>query len=200
MIDIASNIREDNLADDTLLTLTADIVAAHVSNNSVPPSELPMLIGAVFTALSNVTGVEEPEAPKLVPAVPIRSSIKPDFLVCLEDGKKLTMLKRYLSTNFQMTPAEYRTKWGLPKDYPMVAPNYAERRRELAHSIGLGRRAGKKAAAAIEASPPASAAAPKIGRKRLGIKPAAVQSDGGQSETGATLKKPARAGRRKAAP
>ncbi|KQS04291.1 transcriptional regulator [Sphingomonas sp. Leaf357] len=123
---------------DTLITLTADIVAAHVSNNSVAVSDLPILISNVHGAL---TGLGNPEtAPEVrpEPAVSVRSSIKPDFIVCLEDGKKLKMLKRHLMTHYQMTPEQYRAKWSLPADYPMVAPNYAEQRRTLAKKIGLG--------------------------------------------------------------
>ena len=125
-------------ADDTLLTLTADIVAAHVSNNSVAVNDLPLLIQNVHSALSGISGsVSSPEE-KPQPKVAIRASIKPDYIVCLEDGKKQKMLKRHLMTNHNMTPAEYRERWGLPGDYPMVAPNYAEQRRTLAKSIGLG--------------------------------------------------------------
>jgi predicted transcriptional regulator len=123
---------------ETLITLTADIVAAHVSNNSVAVNDLPQLIQNVHGALSGLGGKPvEPEV-KLEPKVPIRSSVKPDFIVCLEDGKKLKMLKRHLMTHYNMTPDQYRTKWGLNSDYPMVAPNYAEQRRTLAKSIGLG--------------------------------------------------------------
>ena len=133
--------------DETLITLTADIVSAHVSNNSVAVNDLPVLIQNVHNALSGLGGrVEEPQA-KQEPAVSIRSSVKPDFIVCLEDGKKLKMLKRHLMTHYQMTPDAYRQKWGLNADYPMVAPNYAEQRRTLAKKIGLGtkrRRTAKK--------------------------------------------------------
>jgi predicted transcriptional regulator len=123
---------------ETLITLTADIVSAHVSNNSVAVNDLPTLIQNVHVALSGLGGrAQEPEA-KPEPAVSIRSSVKPDFIVCLEDGKKLKMLKRHLMTHYQMTPDEYRQKWGLNSDYPMVAPNYAEQRRTLAKKIGLG--------------------------------------------------------------
>ncbi|OYY89218.1 MAG: transcriptional regulator [Sphingomonas sp. 28-66-16] len=123
---------------ETLITLTADIVAAHVSNNSVAVSDLPILIANVHGALNSLgSEVVEPEV-KQEPAVSIRSSIKPDFIVCLEDGKKLKMLKRHLMTHYQMTPEQYRAKWNLPADYPMVAPNYAEQRRTLAKKIGLG--------------------------------------------------------------
>ncbi len=121
-----------------LLTLTADIVAAHVSNNSVAISDLSILINNVHAALSGLShGGETTEEPP-VPAVSIRSSVKPDYIVCLEDGKKLKMLRRHLMTHYGMTPDDYRTKWGLPTDYPMVAPNYAQKRRELAKAIGLG--------------------------------------------------------------
>ena len=134
---------------DTLLTLTADIVAAHVSNNSVAVNDLPNLINNVHGALTGLSGRNAPEA-KLEPKVPIRSSIKPDYIVCLEDGKRLKMLKRHLMTHYQMTPDQYRQKWGLNSDYPMVAPNYAEQRRTLAKAIGLGtkrRKTGKAAKA-----------------------------------------------------
>jgi predicted transcriptional regulator len=124
--------------EDMLLTLTADIVAAHVSNNSVAVNDLPNLIQNVHSALYGISG--KPAAPEArpEPKVPVRSSIKPDYIVCLEDGKRLKMLKRHLMTHYQMTPDQYRQKWGLNADYPMVAPNYAEKRRTLAKSIGLG--------------------------------------------------------------
>jgi len=123
---------------ETLITLTADIVSAHVSNNSVAVTDLPLLIQNVHGALHGLgDALVEPKV-KQEPAVSIRSSIKPDYVVCLEDGKKLKMLKRHLMTHYQMTPDDYRAKWGLPADYPMVAPNYAEQRRALAKTIGLG--------------------------------------------------------------
>jgi len=125
-------------SEDTLLTLTADIVAAHVSNNSVAVNDLPNLIQNVHSALTGISSSRPAAEPKPEPKVSIRSSVKPDFIVCLEDGKKQKMLKRHLMTNHGMTPDEYRQKWGLPADYPMVAPNYAEQRRTLAKSIGLG--------------------------------------------------------------
>ena len=129
---------DNDAGEDTLLTLTADIVAAHVSNNSVAVNDLPVLIQNVHGALSQLGArAEEPEA-KPEPAVSIRSSIKPDYIVCLEDGKRLKMLKRHLMTHYGMTPDQYRQKWGLSPEYPMVAPNYAEQRRTLAKSIGLG--------------------------------------------------------------
>ena len=125
-------------AEDTLLTLTADIVAAHVSNNSVAVNDLPNLIQNVHSALTVISRSSSAPEPKPEPKVSIRSSIRPDYIVCLEDGKKLKMLKRHLMTHYNMTPEQYRQKWGLSADYPMVAPNYAEQRRSLAKSIGLG--------------------------------------------------------------
>ena len=121
-----------------LFTLTADIVAAHVSNNSVAISDIPLVIRSVHDALAGLSSTAQPEPEPQQPAVSVRASVKPDYIVCLEDGKKLTMMRRYLMTNFGMTPDEYRAKWNLPKDYPMTAPNYTEKRRELAKQIGLG--------------------------------------------------------------
>jgi predicted transcriptional regulator len=129
---------DNEAAEDTLLTLTADIVAAHVSNNSVAVNDLPSLIQNVHSALSGISGARGAPEPKPEPKVSIRSSVKPDYIVCLEDGKKLKMLKRHLMTHYNMTPDQNRQKWGLAADYPMVAPNYAEQRRTLAKSIGLG--------------------------------------------------------------
>ena len=122
---------------EALVTLTADIVAAHVSNNSVAISDIPLVIRSVHEALAGLGGTAEPEV-KQEPAVSIRASVKPDYIVCLEDGKKLKMLRRHLMTHYNMTPDDYRAKWDLPKDYPMVAPAYAEKRRALAKEIGLG--------------------------------------------------------------
>lgn len=126
-----------------LLELTAEIVSAHASNNKVAPAELTEVIKDVFGTLSELgeSGVP-PEAP--IPAVPVKKSITPDHIVCLEDGKKLKMLKRHLNTAYGMTPEQYRERWGLPADYPMVAPNYAKRRSSLAKKIGLGRKTGTK--------------------------------------------------------
>lgn len=125
-------------AEDTLLTLTADIVAAHVSNNSVAVNDLPTLIQNVHQALTGISATTAGAEEKPEPKVSIRSSVKPDFITCLECGKKQKMLKRHLMTNHEMTPSDYRQKWALSSDYPMVAPNYAEQRRKLAKSIGLG--------------------------------------------------------------
>jgi predicted transcriptional regulator len=130
-----------------LLGLTAEIVSAHVSNNPVPISELPNLIQDVHRTLSTLgTPAPRVEAEKPQPVVPIKKSINPDYLICLEDGKKLKMLKRHLQSAYNMTPEQYREKWGLPPDYPMVAPNYANHRSSLAKQIGLGtqpRKAGR---------------------------------------------------------
>ena len=134
--------------ENTLIGLTADIVSAHVSNNSVAVNDLPTLIQNVHNALNGLgSAPQEPEPKRQEPAVSVRSSVKPDYIVCLEDGKKLKMLKRHLMTHYQMTPEQYRQKWGLSVDYPMVAPNYAEQRRSLAKQIGLGtkrRKTGRK--------------------------------------------------------
>ena len=124
---------------ETLITLTSDIVAAHVSNNNVGVEELPTLISNVYGALAGLGhAAPEPEAAPLKPAVSLRASVKPDKIVCLDCGAELQMLKRHLMTHYQMTPEQYRQKWNLPADYPMVAPNYAEQRRSLAKKIGLG--------------------------------------------------------------
>ncbi|BDW83068.1 MucR family transcriptional regulator [Erythrobacter sp. Dej080120_24] len=127
---------------ETLITLTSDIVAAHVSNNNVDVDAVPALITNVYQALAGLGEETVVEEVRPEPAVSIRASVKPDYIVCLEDGKKLKMLKRYLRTNYDMTPEEYRARWNLPADYPMVAPNYAEKRRDLAKKIGLGRKPG----------------------------------------------------------
>jgi predicted transcriptional regulator len=128
----------ESAQNELLITLTSDIVAAHVSNNSVAVSDVAALIQNVHTALTSLSAPAPAPEVKQEPAVSVRSSIKPDYIVCLEDGKKLKMLKRHLMTHYQMTPEDYRAKWGLPADYPMVAPNYAEQRRTLAKKIGLG--------------------------------------------------------------
>ena len=135
---------DNDASDDTLLTLTADIVAAHVSNNTVAVNDLPNLIQNVHGALSGISGQSTGPEPKPEPKVSIRASIKPDYIVCLEDGKKQKMLKRHLRTTYNLTPDEYRAKWGLPADYPMVAPNYAAQRSAFAKKIGLGRKPGRR--------------------------------------------------------
>lgn len=136
--EVKDTMADTNAAEETLLTLTADIVAAHVSNNNVAVNDLPNLIQNVHQALSGISGSSSTPQEKPQPAVSVRASVKPEYIFCLEDGRKQKMLKRHLMVNHGMTPAEYREKWGLPADYPMVAPNYADQRRTLAKSIGLG--------------------------------------------------------------
>ena len=125
-----------------MLEHTTKVVAAHVANNPIAVTDVPGLIATVHQALATL-GPEEP-APRPEPAVPIKQSVKPEYIVCLDDGKKLKMLKRHLRTAYNMSPDEYRQKWGLPSNYPMVAPKYAAVRSELAKKIGLGRKAGTK--------------------------------------------------------
>ncbi|MFO1088299.1 MAG: MucR family transcriptional regulator [Hyphomicrobiales bacterium] len=129
-----------------LVDLAADIVAAYVGNNAVPASDLPNLINDVYRALASAVGGVEPKPPAVEekPAVPVKKSVTPEYIICLEDGKKFKSLKRHLRTHYDLTPEQYREKWGLPADYPMVAPNYAEARSNLARKMGLGqRRRGK---------------------------------------------------------
>ncbi|MEQ8806024.1 MAG: MucR family transcriptional regulator [Rhodospirillales bacterium] len=126
-----------------LIELTTEIVAAHVGNNTIAPSDIPALINEVYTALSNV-GTVPAQAQRPKPAVPPKKSVFPDYIVCLEDGKKLKMLKRHLKTAYNLTPEEYRERWGLPADYPMVAPSYAKHRSNLAKKIGLGTKPRRK--------------------------------------------------------
>src|SRR3954453_12463642 len=133
------------------IELAADLVSAFVSNNPVPAAELPALIGTVHAALTktaNGSSQQPTEEPKKAPAVSVKKSVQPDYIVCLEDGKRFKSLKRHLRTVYDLTPDQYRAKWGLPHDYPMVAPNYAAARSELAKSMGLGAR--RKAATAAE--------------------------------------------------
>ncbi|WP_404426793.1 MucR family transcriptional regulator [Thalassospira australica] len=127
---------------DELLQMTVDIVSAYVSNNAIASAQIPELISTIFNSLDDLREVEAVvEEEPLKPAVPIRKSIGDDYIICLEDGKKLKMLKRHLRTTYNLTPEEYRAKWGLPSDYPMVAPNYAKQRSQFAKKIGLGRKA-----------------------------------------------------------
>jgi len=128
-----------------ILALTTNIVAAHVSNNSVAVGDLPKLIREVHETLAKIETDGGAPAERPTPAVPIKKSVTPDYIICLEDGKKLKMLKRHLKTAYNMTPEEYREKWALPADYPMVAPNYAKQRSRLAKEIGLGTRARRGA-------------------------------------------------------
>lgn len=129
---------------ETLITLTSDIVAAHVSNNNVAVDEVPMLISNVYGALAGLGTDTAQEEPTPEPAVSLRASVKKDHIVCLDCGKKMKMLKRHLMTEHGMTVDEYRQRWNLGTDYPMVAPDYAETRRDLAKKIGLGRKPGQK--------------------------------------------------------
>jgi predicted transcriptional regulator len=137
----------ENSSSSDLLALTTEIVAAHVSNNTVALADLPQLIAQVYQSLSNIGGAPAPVAERPQPAVSVKKSVHPDYIICLEDGKKLKMLKRHLKTAYDMTPEEYRERWSLPADYPMVAPNYAKQRSKLAKEIGLGTRARKAGAA-----------------------------------------------------
>jgi predicted transcriptional regulator len=129
----------ENANSGDLLALTTEIVAAHVSNNTVAVADLPTLINQVYQSLSTIGSGPAPVAERPQPAVSIKKSIHPDYIVCLEDGKKLKMLKRHLRSTYGLTPDAYRAKWGLPADYPMVAPNYAQQRSAFAKQIGLGR-------------------------------------------------------------
>ena len=129
----------EDSGESSYIQLTANIVSAYVSNNTVPSAEIPNLIGQIHSALLRVSGGQAPSpAEPLKPAVPLKRSITSDYLICLEDGKKFKSLKRHLRTQYKMTPEQYREKWGLPPDYPMVAPTYAEARSSLAKKIGLG--------------------------------------------------------------
>jgi predicted transcriptional regulator len=133
------------MAEQELLRMTADVVAAYVGNNTLPTTQLAEVIQAVYGSLRRLeTQTVEPEVEPLKPAVPIRRSVNPDYLICLEDGKRLKMLKRHLRTTYNMTPDEYRARWGLAPDYPMVAPQYAAQRSEFAKKIGLGRETGRQ--------------------------------------------------------
>jgi predicted transcriptional regulator len=147
----------DSFNNATLLDLTAQIVAAHVSKNSTQADALPALIQSVFKSLSDAGAPETAADVRPEPAVPIKRSVFPDYIVCLEDGKKLKMLKRYLATSHKMTPDQYRQRWNLPHNYPMVAPDYAARRSVLAKSNGLGRKRAE--------APPAEAPA-KLGTRK----------------------------------
>lgn len=164
------------MADETLLTLAVDIVSAHVSNNVVTSDQLPRLIQTVYGSLASLGLAPEPVEEKRQPAVSVRASVKPDAITCLECGAKFKMLKRHIDTDHGLTPADYRARWSLPGDYPMVAPEYAAKRKDLAVKIGLGRKPGQKIAKAAKAEKPAKAAAKPVAakpaasrRKKLGI-------------------------------
>lgn len=132
-------------SNDVYIELAADVVASYVANNPVSTTELPSLIGEVYSALKTASGSES-AAPvaKSKPAVPIKKSLTDDYIICLEDGKQFKSLKRHLRSHYDLSPEEYREKWGLPYDYPMVAPNYAKARSQLARDMGLGRKPGQK--------------------------------------------------------
>jgi predicted transcriptional regulator len=134
----------ENSAQPELVELTAKIVSAYVSNNTIVASDLPQLINETHAALSRATGnAVQPEREELKPKVPVKKSVMPDFIICLEDGKKFKSLKRHLRTHYNLSPEDYREKWALPHDYPMVAPNYARARSDLAKKMGLGTRRDK---------------------------------------------------------
>lgn len=143
------------------LELTASIVSAYVTKNSVPMANLAGLVSSVHQSLQKLSVAAEPEPLPVTPAVPVKKSVTPDYIISLEDGRKFKSLKRHLATHYGMTPEQYRAKWSLPADYPMVAPNYAATRSELAKTMGLGRKAGPKAAAAPKAKVPAKRGRPK---------------------------------------
>ncbi len=130
-----------------LLEMTTDVVSAHVANNTVDIADLPRLIKQVYSTFCELAGQVSVASDRPEPAVPVKKSVQPDYIVCLEDGKKLKMLKRHLMTAYNMTPEQYRERWSLPSDYPMVAPNYATQRSTLAKKIGLGRKPGQRKAA-----------------------------------------------------
>ena len=136
----------DNVDSNDLLALTTEIVAAHVSNNTVAVSDLPQLINQVYQSLAGIGKAPAATVERPLPAVNVKRSVHPDYIVCLEDGKKLKMLKRHLRSTYNLTPDEYRAKWGLAQDYPMVAPKYAAQRSEFAKKIGLGRGTGRNSA------------------------------------------------------
>ncbi len=143
-----SNESQERISDEDMLRMTADVVSAYVGNNALAPQQIPDVIKTVYGSLTNLSEERKlHEAPK--PAVPVRRSVTPEYIICLEDGKKLKMLKRHLRTNYDMSPEEYRAKWSLPADYPMVAPNYARQRSEFAKRIGLGRRTSGSPAAHV---------------------------------------------------
>ncbi|MBX9931505.1 MAG: MucR family transcriptional regulator [Methylobacterium sp.] len=149
------------------IELAADIVSAFVSNNSVPVTELPLLIASVHATLAQLSGGQnEAKAEALTPAVPIKRSITPDYVICLEDGKKFKSLKRHLRTRYEMTPEQYRARWNLPSDYPMVAPNYAAARSALARNMGLGQQRRKSRLKVDIVEAPLSASAAPRGRRQ----------------------------------
>jgi predicted transcriptional regulator len=154
---------------ESMIALTADIVAAYVGGNTLASADLPGLIQQIHAAVAGISnGTVAPEAPALVPAVSVKKSVTPDFIICLEDGKRFKSLKRHLGTSFNLTPDQYRVKWGLARDYPMVAPNYAATRSKLAKSIGLGnlRQKAKQAATTTTKTTAVAKRGPKPGKTK----------------------------------
>ena len=168
----------DAQARETLITLTSDIVAAHVSNNNVTIDEVPALIENVFQALAGLGEEHVEEEVPLEPAVSIRASVRPDHVTCLECGRKMKMLKRHLTADHGLTTEEYRQRWGLAADHPLVAPNYADRRRDLAKAIGLGRGGRGRSKAAGETVSPKGARQPKSGQSKGGARSKTVAAGG----------------------
>ena len=153
---------------DTLLSLTTEIVSSHLSNNTVSSNEIPGLIDQVYKTLSNINSNGSGAGERPEPAVSIKKSVTPDYLICLEDGKKLKMLKRHLKTAYGMTPDEYKERWGLPADYPMVAPNYARQRSRLAKEIGLGKKSNSTSSSKKSAGSKQSGTSASQSRKKSG--------------------------------
>ena len=152
----------ESITSPNYIELCADIASAYVSNNSVQAADLPSLLQSIYAALTKTaTGQEEEPKAELIPAVPVRKSLTPDYIVCLEDGKKFKSLKRHLRSTYDMTPEQYRLKWSLPADYPMVAPNYAKARSELAKTMGLGQQRRKSKALTETAANDGAPAKPK---------------------------------------
>jgi predicted transcriptional regulator len=143
-LNIGPDMRDDNRSDEDILKLVTEIVTAYVSRNNVAAEDLPNVIKSVHATLGGIQGSDATTLSR-APAVPVKKSVTPDYIVCLEDGKKLKMLKRYLRAQYGLTPEAYRAKWNLPADYPMTAPNYAARRSEFAKQIGLGKPRKKRA-------------------------------------------------------
>ncbi|HYE48606.1 MAG TPA: MucR family transcriptional regulator [Azospirillaceae bacterium] len=140
-----SDQQDNDIRSAEILRMTAEIVSAYVGKNPLPTQQIPEVINTVYSSLTGLNGTpRDTQAEPPRPAVPVRKSVTPEYIVCLEDGKKLKMLKRHLRSTYNMTPDEYRAKWGLPADYPMVAPNYAAQRSEFAKKIGLGRSSGRQ--------------------------------------------------------
>jgi predicted transcriptional regulator len=156
------NIMSESATSPNYIELCAEIVSAYVSNNSVPATDLPVLLNSVYAALTKTAqGQQEEPKAELTPAVSVKKSLTPDYIICLEDGKKFKSLKRHLRTTYDMTPEQYRAKWNLPADYPMVAPNYAKARSELAKTMGLGQQRRKGPASVETAANDAAPAKPK---------------------------------------